>query len=205
MPAAVLVPIKDFRQAKQRLSSVLSGDQRKAMAGHVIKAAAPYDVYVVCDDPLVAAFATEHGAQALWCPGLGLNGAITAAIGQIAATISRVVVAHSDLPLATSFAPLLEADGVAIVADRHCRGTNALALPTAAVDFTFHFGSASFRAHRHEAARCRLPLHIIDDPRLAWDVDTPDDLMHPHIQEFFSWLQTNPDNQRSAANHPSPR
>lgn len=211
MRAAVLVPIKDFRRAKQRLSDVLSPHERvalaKAMAERVIAAAAPYDVYVVCDDEHVSAFATAHEARALWCPGLGLNGAITAGIRQIAGRFQRVVVAHSDLPLAVDFTTLVEteAEGVALVADRHGRGTNVLALPTTASDFAFQFGALSFHAHQVEAGRVDLPVCILRDDRLAWDVDSSEDLTHPDLQELFPWLPTSPANQHSAAHQQSPR
>ena len=169
------------------------------MAERVIAAAAPYDVYVVCDDEYVSAFATEHDARVLWCPGLGLNGAITDGIRQISGRIQRVVVAHSDLPLAVDFTALVEADSVALVADRHGRGTNVLALPTAATDFAFQFGTSSFDAHVAEAKRLHLPVSVLRDDRLAWDVDSPEDLIHPDLQEFFPWLPTSPANHHCPA------
>jgi 2-phospho-L-lactate/phosphoenolpyruvate guanylyltransferase len=189
--AAVVVPIKDFRRAKQRLSSVLTPDERielaRRMATHVITIAVPHDVYVVCDDHEVAAFAEALGAEVLWRPNLGLNGAIAAGVEHIADAVDRVVVAHSDLPLARSFVSLLDADDVAIVADRHGRGTNAIALPTGA-PFTFRFGPGSFAAHRREAARHDLKVTRIHDDGLSWDVDTPDDLAHSDLATFLAWL-----------------
>jgi 2-phospho-L-lactate/phosphoenolpyruvate guanylyltransferase len=208
MRAAVLVPIKDFRHAKQRLAGALAPEHRvrlaRLMAARVIAAAHPHDVYVVCDDAHVAAFATEHGARVLWCPDLGLNGAISAGFRQISSAADRVLVAHSDLALATDFEAVIHTEGVAIVADRHGRGTNALALP-AATPFIFQFGGGSFAAHQAEAHRLEQPVHVIPDARLAWDVDTPADLTHPDLQELFSWLPTNLANQPSPANHRSPR
>jgi 2-phospho-L-lactate/phosphoenolpyruvate guanylyltransferase len=189
--AAVVVPIKDFRRAKQRLSSVLTPHERvelaRRMATHVITTAAPHDVYVVCDDHEVATFAEGLGAEVLWRPNLGLNGAIEAGVQHIAATADRVLIAHSDLPLARSFASLLDADDVAIVADRHGRGTNAIALPTGTA-FTFRFGPGSFAAHRREAARHDLAVTRLQDDGLSWDVDTPDDLAHPDLATFLAWL-----------------
>jgi 2-phospho-L-lactate guanylyltransferase len=197
MSTAVLVPIKDFRQAKQRLAAVLTPADRqrlaKAMAARVLAAASPYGAWVVCDDADVAVFAESHNARVLWCPGLGLNGAIRAGVDRLASETPRVVVAHGDLPLATDFAPVATAandaaeHGVALVPDRHGRGTNVLSVPTG-VPFTFRFGANSFASHRAEAHRRHLPLRVVDDARLSWDLDVPDDLVHPDLEEFLSWL-----------------
>lgn len=208
MRAAVLVPIKDFRRAKQRLSSVLSPDQRneaaRQMAAHVLAVAAPYEVFVVCDDPGVADFARDHQAQVLWQPNVGLNGAIDEAVRHIASRADRILIAHSDLPLAVSFADVMDTEGVAAVTDRHGRGTNVMALPTS-FPFTFRFGSGSFAAHQAEARRHRHIFQIVEDPRLSWDVDTPEDLHHPDVKEFFSWLPTSPDNPHSQTDQTSRR
>jgi 2-phospho-L-lactate/phosphoenolpyruvate guanylyltransferase len=191
MRVAVLVPIKDFRQAKQRLAPVLSPDERielaRRMATNVIRAAAPYDVFVVCDDHDVAAFAKDLDAEVLWRPDLGLNGAIREGVQHIAQMAERVLIAHSDLPLAHSFEKVMDTDGVAIVPDRHRRGTNVIALP-AGRSFSFHFGTSSYVAHQQEASRQGLVVHRIFDQRLGWDLDTPDDLDHPDVQEFLAWL-----------------
>ena len=188
MCAAVLVPIKDFRQAKQRLAPVLSVDERielaRRMAAHVLTVASPFDVYVVCDDHDVAALAKEHHAEVLWCPSLGLNGAIAQGVRHIERTASRVLIAHTDLPLASSFAHVMDTPGVAIVADRHGRGTNVMALPTAS-QFVFHYGPGSFAAHQLEATRCGLTVQTIVDDHLAWDVDNPEDLRHPGLSNFL--------------------
>lgn len=191
MRVAVLVPIKDFRLAKQRLASLLSPDERielaRRMATHVIGAAAPYDVFVVCDDHDVAAFAKDLDAEVLWRPEIGLNGAIREGVQHIGRTAERVLIAHSDLPLAHSFEAVMDTEGVAIVPDRHGRGTNVIALPTN-TPFSFHFGSGSCLAHQHEANRHGLIVRQVVDERLGWDVDTPEDLEHPDLQEFIAWL-----------------
>ena len=64
-------------------------------------AAGELPTFVACDDDEVAAWADEHGAEVLWSPGLGLNGAVDAGRATIAGKgFDHVVVAHSDLPLA---------------------------------------------------------------------------------------------------------
>ena len=60
---------------------------------------------VVCDDEAVAAWATDHDATVLWRPGRGLNPAVQEAVAALGdAGYARVVVAHADLPLATTSA-----------------------------------------------------------------------------------------------------
>src|SRR6187431_2452532 len=101
---ALLVPVKAFSQAKQRLAPVLDPAARealaRAMAATVLQAAGPLRVAVVCDDDTVRAWAEAHGAEAIWTPDLGLNGAVDAGVSHLAHRgVERVVVAHADLPL----------------------------------------------------------------------------------------------------------
>ena len=189
MRAAVLVPVKDFRQAKLRLAGVLDGRQRaslaEAMATRVVSAAGPLPVHIVCDDELVAAWAEAMGASVLWRPGLGLNGAVTdgvASLGQLG--FDRVVVAHADLPLARALARAAEFPGVTLVPDRRDDGTNVACVP-AGSDFTFAYGPGSFRRHVAEALRLGGGLRVVREPRLGWDIDVPDDLLHDDLQEVF--------------------
>ena len=64
---AVLVPIKDFRQAKNRLSGRLDAPARetlaRTMAERVVKAAGNLSVHVVCNDHEVANWAQSVGAE----------------------------------------------------------------------------------------------------------------------------------------------
>lgn len=178
--AAVLVPVKAFDQAKVRLGSILSaaerGDLARRMADHVVGAAAPLPVTVVCDDRGVAAWAEASGAEVVWCPGTGLNGAVTRGVGALAARgVAEVVVAHSDLPAARRFDHLTGAGGVTAVPDRRDDGTNVLCVPADA-GFGFSYGAGSFQRHCAEARRLGLPLRIRRDPELTWDVDVPEDL-----------------------------
>ena len=104
--AVVLMPVKAFSRAKKRLAPVLSPEGRAAlareMAEHVIKAAKPLPVVVVCDDEEVADWSENLGARALREPGLGLNGAVNAAVSQLDGEgYRRLVVVHSDLPRAS--------------------------------------------------------------------------------------------------------
>jgi 2-phospho-L-lactate guanylyltransferase len=145
----------------------------------VLAAARPLPVSVVCDDEAVAAWAASLGASVIWAPGLGLNGAVAAGVAALASDgADRVVVAHADLPLATDITWVADFDGVTLVPDRRDDGTNVLCVPTAA-GFSFAYGPGSFARHEAEAARLALPVRVVRDPNLGWDVDVPSDLPYP--------------------------
>lgn len=181
--AAVLVPVKAFAQAKLRLAPALDPATRaelaRAMAVRVLRAADPLPVSVVCDDEEVRAWAERQGAEAIWTPGLGLNGAVEAGIAHLARRgVAHAIVAHADLPMATGLAWLATTGNVTLVPDRHRDGTNVAAVPTDA-GFRFAYGAASFARHRAEAARLGLVARLVQDAPLGWDIDHPADLVLP--------------------------
>lgn len=179
----MLVPVKAFDRAKVRLAPALDPAERAAlartMADRVLRAAAPLPVHVVCDDDEVAAWARAAGAAVIWKPGRGLNGAVAEGVADLAsAGVARVVVAHADLPHADTLAWVADFEGLTLVPDRRDDGTNVVGLP-ATSGFRFAYGPGSFRRHLGEAARLGLPLRVVREPRLGWDVDRPADLELP--------------------------
>jgi len=180
MAIGVLVPVKAFADAKQRLGGRLDASGRvrlaREMAAVVLAAAAPMPVWVVTDDDDVTVWAFDHGAQVVRQRRHGLSAAVNDAVDEIGASgIDRVVVAHADLPLATDLSAVVGIDGVTLVPDRHDDGTNVASIPTAA-GFVFSYGPGSFRRHVTEAERIGLPVHVVRDHALGWDIDHPDDL-----------------------------
>jgi 2-phospho-L-lactate guanylyltransferase len=194
--AAVLIPVKDFRQAKARLSGVLSADDRIRLARwtaeRVVAAAAPLPVFVACDDRTVADWAESVGATVLWRPSVGLNAAVLDGIRSLGeAGIEHAIVAHSDLPIAASLAGVVLTGGIVLVPDGRSDGTNVLAVPTSS-GFEPAYGSQSFHRHLTHALGLGLPVRVQRDPRLALDIDTPADLAHPLIAKALpTWLRTN--------------
>lgn len=186
-----MVPVKAFHAAKVRLAPALAPADREAlarrMAAHVVAAAAPLPVTVVCDDEAVAAWAAEQGVAVEWTPGLGLDGAVEAGVAAVgAAGATRAVVAHADLPLARRLADLAPADRpdlVTLVPDRRVDGTNVIVVPTGA-GFRFAYGPGSYRRHEAEAHRLGLAVRTVRDARLGWDVDLPADLDLPTEAEL---------------------
>ena len=181
MLVGVLVPVKAFADAKQRLGEVLPAADRerlaRTMAARVVASAAPLSVWVVTDDDDVAVWAVEQGASPLRQQRSGLNAAVTDAVAVLAAAgIDRVIVAHGDLPFATDLAALADGEGVTVVPDRHDDGSNVLVVPTG-VGFRFAYGPGSFARHLLEAERLELAVRVVRDAGLGWDVDRPDDLV----------------------------
>ena len=186
--AGVVVPVKAFSKAKQRLASQLSPSERadlaRAMAAHVVSAAAPFEVFVVCDDAEVANWARRLGAEPIMCSGAGLNPAVAQGVEHLRHQgFRRAIVAHGDLPFATGFAQFADGqvadDGaeaaVGIAPDRWEKGTNVLSVP-ADCGFGFSYGPGSFHRHAREAERLGLTVKIHRDASLAWDIDLPCDL-----------------------------
>lgn len=186
---AIVIPIKAFHHAKERLSDLLTPAERfvlaKMCAERVLRAASEHEVFVVCDDQDVAHWARDLDAKIVWQPDVGLNAAVRAGVD--AARVNKfdlAIVAHSDLPLATNFSHLFRdcdlqtlKTSVTLVPDRHEDGTNVMILPTAS-DFEFAYGKNSFLVHQEMAKKCGLAVRIIRDQRLAVDIDTADDLAH---------------------------
>lgn len=183
----VVIPVKAFDQAKERLSDLLTPAERIALtkycAEQVIRAAEKFETFVVCDDPQVAQWARALSTQVVWQPEIGLNLAVRAGV-EFAKSRGKTlaIVSHSDLPLATDFAALLVGQtgellnsSVTLVPDRHHDGTNIIVLPTDS-GFEFRYGKHSFDAHQQMAKKLGLQTRVLDDANLAVDIDTAEDL-----------------------------
>jgi len=129
-----------------------------------------------------------------------LNGAVTDGVNALSqAGYTQVLVAHSDLPLALDLAWIALLPHLTLVPDRRDDGTNVACVPTG-TGFTFAYGPGSFRRHAAEGRRLGLPVRVVREPRLGWDVDVPDDLSHPALAEVLPSLlparaRTNPGNR----------
>lgn len=183
MNAAVVIPIRSFDAGKSRLGARLDSagraDLLRAMAENVVAAAGAMPVAVVSNAREVRTWVATLGLTILDDPGT-LDLAASAGLGWAsAAGFGRVVVAHADLPLATSLAPVAS-DGLRpIVTAVPCHrddGTPVLSLPTAATGFVFSYGPGSFRRHAAAARAAGLAFRVRRDARLGRDVDAPEDL-----------------------------
>lgn len=196
-----MVPVKRFAAAKGRLAHVLGADDRARLARWVatgvVKALDGIDVVVACDDEGVRDWAAEVGAEVVWGPGLGLNGAIDDGVATIAARrYDHVLVTHADIPRPASLAAVARAGTITLVPDRDRDGTNVMSFPVSR-PITAAYGGGSFSRHLASARASGAPVEIRRDPDLSLDIDTPDDLAHPLINEVLpTWLRTSLANQR---------
>lgn len=179
-----MVPVKSFANAKLRLAPALSPDERRVLARQladgVLAAAGELPSYVVCDDEEVSAWAKAAGAEVIYTPGLGLSGAVGAAVAELAKRrFETVLVAHADLAHPGGLSSVAIDDAVVLVPDLRHDGTNVVSVPAGA-GFRFAYGAGSFERHRSEATRLRLPCLVVHDRRLAADIDVPDDLRFLH-------------------------
>ncbi len=188
----VVIPIGTLDGAKSRLGAVLDAEERHdlvtGLAETTIRAAVATpgvsETIVVTPDDDVRALALAAGARPIRQRSTGLNAGLREARDEVvAADGSAMLVLPIDLPRITPadlarVVDVLAAHPppvVAIVPDRHGRGTNALLLaPPDVIDV--HFGGDSRHAHAAAAAAAGATLVELDGP-LTEDLDTPDDLL----------------------------
>lgn len=192
MRTNVVVPIKDFGCAKQRLSGLLSERQRRWLARRLAERTLRFfarwfpwlHVLVVTPSAEVAELAGTLGVSVLREAGTdGLSAAVTQAAGwSIAHGFDSQLVIPADIGR-------LDADEIAALL-RHPRprpsvivcaardgGTNALlTTPPAAIPFAF--GERSSEAHRKAAQRRGIPCTVLCFPHLSIDIDTTRDLSY---------------------------
>jgi len=177
-----VVPIRAFALGKARLAAELEPVERAALgrrlADQVVTAAAGLLTVIVSSDHDVRAWCAARGLSIVDDPG-SLDGAAVAGRAWLAGRgCTRCVIAHGDLPFASSFAAVTRDGARPIVALVPCHrddGTPVLSVPVD-VDFRFGYGPESFRRHAAEARRLGLGVRVVRDPTLAFDVDLPDDL-----------------------------
>jgi 2-phospho-L-lactate/phosphoenolpyruvate guanylyltransferase len=192
MRTLAVVPIKELSSAKQRLAGTLATGARQSLAQAMFsdvlaslrRSQRVEAIAVVTAD--VVANAVAHGERVTILPDDRQDGHSQAAMIGLryaqGAGYDRVVLIPGDTPLldATELDAMLdrcEADpvAVAVIADRHGTGTNALVLTPPGV-FEPSFGPGSFNRHLNHARGAGLTHRAEDMPSLAHDVDTPEDL-----------------------------
>jgi 2-phospho-L-lactate guanylyltransferase len=190
MTTWVIVLIKDFNSAKQRLQPALGPKARRALARRnaqlAVRAASAGDrVLVVAGSDEVAALAQGWGVEVLAEPRQeGQNVAAARGIAKaVEGGADAVLLLSSDLPLVTVEAvrEVLESAAgmkapVALAVPAVGRGgTNALYLrPPHAI--ALHFGSDSLAKFRQEAQSRGVEFAVHLSDAMALDLDEPGDL-----------------------------
>jgi 2-phospho-L-lactate guanylyltransferase len=189
---AVVIPVGALERAKSRLGGNLDAEERRDLVIGLLErtlAAATltpgvWRTFVVSPDEDVVTLAAETGATVVRQASRGLNqGLEEARTVAVEAGATALLILPADLPRITPAAiaeVVAVLDGgepplVAIVPDRHGRGTNALLLEPPDI-IAFAFGGDSRAAHRHAAeAVCTRVVEL--ESQLALDLDTPEDLL----------------------------
>lgn len=175
MSWTAIVPLGIGRERKSRLAGRLSTDERTrladSMAAHVLSCVktTPEVERVMVLSPHALVQADVEWRRDF---GRGLNAELTALRETVAGFL---LVIHGDLPLlgiedVSALLAAAQGAGVALAADRHGRGTNAVALRPEA-DFVFAFGEDSLARHASTPGAVTLVRS-----GLGWDVDLPADL-----------------------------
>jgi 2-phospho-L-lactate guanylyltransferase len=194
MNVATLLPVKGFRNAKQRLSPQLGSAARERLAETMFRdvlrqvriARGLVGTFVVTGDEKVAAIASAAGAEVIReAEEKGETTAVDFARRELkSAGCQAVLIIPGDMPLvrAADIEQLLgqvpegAAAPFALLVPSHDRlGTNALLLaPPDLIQLRFGYDSFSF--HVSQVTAQGLPVHVLENEHLALDIDEPKDL-----------------------------
>jgi 2-phospho-L-lactate guanylyltransferase len=185
----ILVPVKNLRNAKQRLATMLDSSARtelaQAMLTDVLQSIADYDaddVSLVTSDLFALDLANQYGFEVIRD---GSNVSETDAIAMAtefcaSRGVQSALVVPGDIPL-------IEAEDIRIICDsappkgsvlvpsNDKRGSNAVLRRPAAL-FPLRFGSDSFMPHLAAAIATDASCVVLSLPRIGLDIDTPEDL-----------------------------
>ena len=194
MNVAALLPVKGFRNAKQRLAPLLSSAARELLAeamfrdvlSQVTMALGLNGTFVVTADDRVAAIATAAGAEVIRESGEnGETSAVDFARMDLKdAGSEAVLILPGDMPLvrATDIEQVLgqvppdaKAPFALLVPSHDRLGTNALLLAPPDV-IKLRFGYDSFTFHMGQVKAQGLPLRCFENEHIALDIDEPKDL-----------------------------
>jgi 2-phospho-L-lactate guanylyltransferase len=185
----ILVPVKNLRNAKQRLSPTLDSSARTelahAMVADVLQAIANYDeedVSLVTSDPFALDLAKQHRFEVIRDDSnVSETDAIAMATELCASRgVQSTLVVPGDIPLieAEDIRAIYESappNGSVLVPSTDKRGSNAVLRRPAAL-FPLRFGSDSFMPHLVAAIATNTSCVVLSLPRIALDIDTPEDL-----------------------------
>jgi 2-phospho-L-lactate/phosphoenolpyruvate guanylyltransferase len=194
MKISALIPVKGFRNAKQRLSPLLDVAQRGLLAevmfrevlSQLLGVRGLSETCVVTGDDRVAKIADSLGAQVIREE---VEKGETEAVDFARLELKKsgreaVLIVPADLPLVrgTDIETVLAQipDGAfspfaLLVPSRDRMGTNALLLAPPDL-IQLRFGYDSFSYHSRQVAAQGLPLRLLENERIALDIDEPKDL-----------------------------
>jgi 2-phospho-L-lactate guanylyltransferase len=186
----ILVPVKNFENAKQRLASLLSAAERSelaaAMVEDVFDALADcrhaFEIAVVTGDVQARSLAVERKFAVIEdSENPGETGAIEAATRLcVERGAGYTLVLPADIPLVSPrdidrIWTAAEHAATVLVPSANGRGSNAV-LRRPADLFPLRFGNDSFLPHLAAARATGKPVQVLHLPRVGLDVDEPSDV-----------------------------
>jgi 2-phospho-L-lactate/phosphoenolpyruvate guanylyltransferase len=188
MKTFAVIPIKSLHNAKTRLASLLSPDERAELARgmllHVLdvlyRSGAVARIGVISQEPGELDLPPYATVIPQSLPGLN-NLLEQGREWALANGADALLTIFADLPMVTpgDIARMValgdHANMMVLAPDRHNSGTNAL-LSHPCTLARFAFGPSSFDAHRVLARAAGAEVVICDAPGLSLDIDTLDDL-----------------------------
>jgi 2-phospho-L-lactate/phosphoenolpyruvate guanylyltransferase len=187
----ILIPVKDLSLAKKRLSPLLTQEERMRLAWAMLEMTFAASTKVRNIDRIAVVtnylpailLAEKYGMEVIEesnqiSESRSVDNASLEVKKRGAATVLRLPI---DLPLMTAgdIETVLNSDdgtrAVVIVPSRDGTGTNAILRRPPDV-IPSHFGAGSLVKHLAEADRVKIACTLLSLPRIALDIDEPDDL-----------------------------
>ena len=188
---ALLIPVKDPATAKSRLAELLSEDERTRLAWAMFEDVSRAIATARKPDRVVMVTSFARAIQR--APELGWDVLIEES--QISESVSvdwasRVLIERgfdtvmrlpADLPLVRAedidevLSVQLKSPGALLVPSREGTGTNAI-IRTPPPLFPSRFGPNSFTLHKQEAASVGVDCVVVNNARIALDIDEPTDV-----------------------------
>ena len=194
MNIVALMPVKGFRDAKQRLSPLLGSAAREVLAETMFRDVLRQvkltrglaGTFVVTGDDKVAAIAAMAGAEVIReAAESGETSAVDFARLELKqAGCEAVLILPGDMPLVRAedieqvlaqVPPAAQAPFALLVPSHDRLGTNALLLAPPDV-IELRFGYDSFTFHMSQVTAQGLPMRFIENEHIALDIDEPKDL-----------------------------
>lgn len=204
-----IIPVKPLKNAKSRLSQVLTPDQRyelaQSMFRHVLSVVSAVKhvtgVVVISRDTKALSIARELGAKTIQ---EGMNSDLNPALLRATAILSTwradaVLVLPADLPFINvddinGMVHLSTNNSVILATDSEGDGTNALLIRPPGL-IKYEYGKGSFHKHIENAHQVGANVISYYSDRLSLDIDYPEDLHMYHnilARGHFGHLPTFP-------------
>jgi 2-phospho-L-lactate guanylyltransferase len=184
----VLLPVKEFNNAKQRLAPAMDASSRAGLARAMLtdvlaalkRSRTPDRIVVFTAADEVIQMVEPFGFEIMVEKSVGgHSAAVNLLLDKFCCSSSSVFAIAGDLPnLASSeidFALNAASEHVTLLPSRDWTGTNGVVfIPPARI--AMEYGEGSFRRHLSKVSAAGLRSDVMDLPGIAFDIDTPQDL-----------------------------